>query len=234
MEISERLEEVESRISFAAERSGRMRDEIKLLAVTKTHDVETIKAALFAGVQYIGENRVQEASEKLPFLSGLYREFHYIGHLQTNKINKLLEFKPALIHSIDNFHLAEALNKRVERDGNIQEILLQVNTSGEASKFGVSPAGAVELAGAVSELSNLRLTGLMTIGRFTDNEFDLRASFSELRLLSDEIGRQLSSLEMQWLSMGMSNDYELAIEEGANLIRLGTSIFGLRACITGR
>ena len=230
MDIRARVEEVEIRIDRAAERTGRKRSDVKLLAVTKTHGVDVIKAALSAGIEFIGENKVQEAGTKIPLLKGLYKEFHYIGHLQTNKINKLLSLDPALIHSLDNLHLAEKLNSRLAAAGKIQDILLQVNTSGEESKFGVEPEAAAELAGKILECENLNLTGLMTIGRFTDNEKELRASFSMLRRLRDQLGSEYHGIELKWLSMGMSNDFEIAVNEGANLLRLGTVLFGARAC----
>ena len=230
MDIRSRVEEVEIRIERAAERAGRKRSDIKLLAVTKTHGLDVIKAALSAGIEYIGENKVQEAETKIPHLKGLYEEFHYIGHLQTNKINKLLSLDPALIHSVDNQHLAEKLNTRLAAINRIQDILLQVNTSGEESKFGVTPEAAAELAGKILEYDNLNLIGLMTIGRFTEDEMELRASFSLLRSLKEQLSKEYSELELKWLSMGMSNDFEIAVDEGANLLRLGTVLFGARAC----
>ena len=230
MDIRLRIEEVEQRIVKAAERSGRKRSDIKLLAVTKTHGLDVIKAALSAGIEYIGENKVQEAETKIPLLKGLYEEFHYIGHLQSNKINKLLSLNPALIHSVDNLHLAEKLNTRLAAINRIQDILLQVNTSGEESKFGVTPEAAAELAGKILEYDNLNLIGLMTIGRFTEDEMELRASFSLLRSLKEQLSKEYSELELKWLSMGMSNDFEIAVDEGANLLRLGTVFFGARAC----
>jgi len=230
MSIKERLEEVENRIRKSADRAGTDRSQIKLLAVTKTHSVEDIKEALAAGLEYIGENKVQEAETKIPLLTGLYKEFHYIGHLQTNKINKLLNLNPSLIHSIDNLHLAEKLNTRLAATSKIQDILLQVNTSGEESKFGVTPEAAAELAGNILEYENLNLIGLMTIGRFTENEKELRASFSLLRSLQEQLIREYPELKLKWLSMGMSNDFEIAVDEGANLLRLGTVLFGARAC----
>lgn len=230
MDIRARVEEVEERIARAAERAGRKRSDIKLLAVTKTHGLDVIKAALSSGIEYIGENKVQEAETKIPLLTGLYKEFHYIGHLQTNKINKLLSLEPALIHSVDNQHLAEKLNTHLAALNKSQDILLQVNTSGEESKFGVTPDAAAELAGKILEYDNLNLIGLMTIGRFTENEKELRASFSLLRSLQEQLGKEYSELKLNWLSMGMSNDFEIAVDEGANLLRLGTVLFGARAC----
>lgn len=234
MDISSRLKSVEERINKAAAAAGRSREDIKLLAVTKTHSSEIIKEALAAGVKYIGENKVQESSEKLPELQGLYKEFHYIGHLQSNKINKLLSLKPDLIHSIDNLHLVEQLDKKCEARQIVQNILLQVNTSGEESKFGVAPEQAVEMAGEIIRYKHLKLLGLMTVGRFTNNEQELRTSFSQLRKLRDEMQSRYPQAELKWLSMGMSNDFEIAISEGANLLRLGTVIFGARACMINR
>ena len=230
MSIKERLEEVENRIRKSAERAGTERSQIKLLAVTKTHSVEDIKEALAAGLEYIGENRVQEAELKIPELTGLYKEFHYIGHLQGNKINKLLTLQPDLIHSIDNLSIVEKLNTRLAAQNRKQEILLQVNTSGEASKFGVAPQAALETAGRIMEYSNIQLRGLMTIGKYTDNEPELRTSFRLLRELREQMRNLYPEQDLKWLSMGMSNDFEIAIEEGSNLLRLGTVLFGMRAC----
>jgi len=131
-----------------------------------------------------------------------------------------------LIHSVDNLHLAEKLNTRLAAINRIQDILLQVNTSGEESKFGVTPEAAAELAGKILEYDNLNLIGLMTIGRFTEDEMELRASFSLLRSLKEQLSKEYSELELKWLSMGMSNDFEIAVDEGANLLRLGTVLFG--------
>lgn len=230
MEIKSRLHDVEAKLAKAAEKAGKKREDIKLLAVTKTHNVDEIKTGIEAGIEYIGENKVQEAADKLPLLKAAYKEFHFIGHLQTNKINKLLRLRPALIHSIDNLHLVEQLNSKCAKMSINQEILLQVNTSGEESKFGVSPEDALELAAAIRECDNLILKGLMTIGRFTQDERALRESFSCLRELKELIKSNYPDLDLKWLSMGMSNDFEIAIEEGANLVRLGTVIFGQRAC----
>jgi PLP dependent protein len=230
MSIRDRLEIVEERITKSAERAGTDPSQIKLLAVTKTHSVEIIREALAAGLVNIGENRIQEAEIKIPALKGSYKEFHYIGHLQANKINRLLALQPEMIHSIDNISIVEKLNNRLIAQNRTQEILLQVNTSGEVSKFGIAPQAAMETAGKIKEYSNIQLRGLMTIGKFTDNEQELRTSFRLLRELKEQISSLYPELDLKWLSMGMSNDFEIAIEEGSNLLRLGTVLFGLRAC----
>jgi len=226
MDFRKRIAELEERICLAAQRVGRDADEIKLLAVTKTHPVEMIKDALAAGAEYIGENKVQESLDKIPQLKGLYREFHFIGHLQTNKIKKILQLEPTLIHSVDSLHLAEKLDIEKAKTGGIQDILLQVNTSREESKFGANPSEASELAHAINQLEHVNLVGLMTIGKFTENEAEVRQSFRDLA----NLGKQLrgDGLNIKWLSMGMTNDFEIAVEEGANLLRLGTALFGQR------
>lgn len=227
MEIARNLTEIKQRIMDAAKRSGRDFEEIKLLAVTKTHPTEKILEVINAGALCIGENKVQESLAKIPELEGKFEEFHFIGHLQTNKVKKIVALRPSLIHSVDSLHLAEKISSEAEKLGYNQDILLQVNTSGEESKFGVSPDKAFELAEAVSKLEHVKVKGLMTIGKFTDNEEEIRASF---RLLK-EIGKQLAnieSIEIKWYSMGMTHDFEIAIEEGSNLVRIGTAIFGVR------
>ena len=226
MDFKRRIAELEERICLAAQRVGRDADKIKLLAVTKTHPVEMIRDALAAGAEYIGENKVQESLDKVPQLKGLYREFHFIGHLQTNKVKKILQLKPTLIHSVDSLHLAEKLDIEMAKIGEVQEILMQVNTSREESKFGINPTDASELAHAINQLEHVDLVGLMTIGKFTENEVEVRQSFSDLA----NLGKQLrgEGLRIKWLSMGMTHDFEIAVEEGANLLRLGTALFGQR------
>ncbi|MCF7920289.1 MAG: YggS family pyridoxal phosphate-dependent enzyme [Candidatus Cloacimonetes bacterium] len=227
MDIKERIDEVKERLCQVAKRSGRDADYIRLLAVTKTQPVEIIKEALATGLEFIGENKVQEAADKIPYLEGLYREFHFIGHLQSNKVKKLLSLQPALIHSVDSLHLAQKIDEEAAKLDIIQEILLQVNTSGEASKYGVTPAEAKSLALAVGKLAHIKMSGLMSIGRFTGHEGEIRSSFRELMKIGSELQKE-EELEIKWYSMGMSNDFEIAIEEGANLLRLGTAIFGSR------
>lgn len=229
MSIAQNIAEVKSRLKAAAERSGRNYSDIKLLAVTKTHPVSVIAEALSCGIKYIGENRIQEAGDKLPQLAEKYCEFHFIGHLQSNKIKKLMSLNPTLIHSIDKFSTARKLNDYLTLHDREQDILVQINTSGEASKFGIEPKNTIEFVKQISELSNLNLKGLMTIGKLTDDQEEIRACFRLLRELSEEIKMEaVPNVEMKHLSMGMTSDFELAIEEGANIVRIGSAIFGYR------
>ena len=208
---------------------GREAEEVLVVAVTKTHPVETIDSALRAGIKHFGENKVQEARRKLPFIIEPYDGFHYIGRLQTNKINALVELEPVLIHSIDSLNLAQNLNKRCEARGRVQDILVQVNTTDEQSKSGCEPEEAIELVQQISTLPNLRIKGLMTIGLMSDDAEMTRPSFRMLKELFDELkNKEDAGYEMRWLSMGMSGDYLTAIEEGANIVRLGSVLFGER------
>lgn len=227
--IVENVKAVQASLKEKLAQTGRETDEVLVVAVTKTHPVEVIESALRAGIRHFGENKVQEARRKLPFITEPYEGFHYIGRLQTNKINALLELEPILIHSIDSLNLAVNLNKRCETRGRVQDILVQVNTTGEQSKSGCEPGETIELVQQISDLPNLRVKGLMTIGLMSDDAEKTRPSFKLLKELFDELkNKENAGYEMRWLSMGMSGDYLTAIEEGANIIRLGSVLFGER------
>lgn len=227
--IKENLEKLEKQIAEAAERSGRNSAEIKLLVVTKTHPVERIKEALQAGAQNIGENKIQEAEAKIPQLQGDYAEFHFIGHLQSNKIKKLIPLRPELIHSIDKISTARKLNNYLVKHDLQQKILIQVNCSGESSKFGIDPTELDDFLAEISKFTNLNIQGLMTIGLNSENEAKVRAGFKLLKQLYETVPTEkYPNVEMKYLSMGMTHDFALAIEEGANLIRIGSAIFGAR------
>ncbi len=225
MGFHNRFHQVRTRIAEAAARSGRKSGEITLLAVTKTFPVGTIREAYEAGLRDFGENRVQEALVKITELPTDIR-WHLIGQLQTNKINKIIE-KFVLIHSVDSLHLAEAISNRLAEVP--QGILLEVNTSGEESKSGVRPIEAVVVAEKISSLSNLKLKGLMTVGPLTENAQIQRDAFKRLKDLFDEVRRKSwASPDFSTLSMGMSSDFEIAIEEGSTMVRVGTALFGGR------
>ncbi len=227
--IENNIRSVQERISAAALKAGKKPEDIMLVAVTKTQSAEIVNQALKAGIKDFGENKVQEAINKFPLLSKTYKGFHFIGHLQTNKVKALLKLNPVLIHSVDSFHLAMAISKALEGLDKIQPILLQVNTSGEDSKSGIEPERLVELAKEITKLPNLSVKGLMTIGRLSSNPEDCRQDFKLLTHLSQElIRKKIPKLDMKWISMGMTNDFEIAIEEGANLVRIGSAIFGER------
>lgn len=229
MSIAENIEKLNKRIENFTAKVKRDPSEIKLLAVTKTHPLPIIEEAITHGIEYIGENRIQEAEEKIPFLKDKIREFHFIGHLQSNKIKKLMKLEPALIHSIDKLETARKLNEHLGELQKKQDILIQVNTSAEISKFGIDPQETISFVREIAKLENLQIMGLMTIGMFTSDETIIRKCFQTLRRLFEEIKQKnIPGVKMKFLSMGMTDDFEIAIEEGANIIRIGSAIFGAR------
>ncbi|MFO8145199.1 MAG: YggS family pyridoxal phosphate-dependent enzyme [Candidatus Syntrophosphaera sp.] len=227
--IAENIKRVRASIAEKLSELGRPEDDVTLVAVTKTHPLEYIETALRNGITHIGENKVQEAMSKIPLLDLPYEGFHFIGHLQSNKINKLLSLKPILIHSIDSLHIARKLNDSLGRKNLTQDILVQVNTTGEESKTGVNFANAEDMVWQIAALPCLRVKGLMTIGMLSNNIEDTRPYFKQLRKLAEKIRKEeVPGLEMKYLSMGMSADHLIALEEGANMLRLGSVIFGDR------
>jgi PLP dependent protein len=218
-DIKSNLEEVHRKIAQACLRSGRSTRGVILVAVTKTEDVNTIQAAYDLGVRNFGESRVQEAERKIKFLSGLKPQptWHMIGHLQSNKVNPALEIFD-IIQSIDSLNLAEAVNRRAIRK---VPIFLEVNVSREASKKGFSITGVSRSFSAISKLPNLEVRGLMTIAPQVEKAEEVRPLFRQLREL-----RNL--LHLEHLSMGMTDDFEVAIEEGATMVRVGRALFGER------
>jgi hypothetical protein len=218
-QVAENIERVRERMGKAAERAGRSASDIVLLPVTKAVGPERIEQALAAGVMILGESKVQEAKQKIPLISSRAC-WHLIGHLQTNKARDAVALFE-LIHSVDSVKLAVELNKWAERAGKVQPILLEVNVSGEAGKFGLPPAELPGALDAISKLSRLEVCGLMTVPPFTEELEKARPHFRRLRELLDTLG-------LRELSMGMSHDFEIAIEEGATIVRIGTAIFGER------
>lgn len=226
--IRSNLRSVMTRIGEACRRSGRSPDEVSLLLATKTVRPERIRIAVETGCGLIGENRVQEFQQKHEALADLAVERHFIGHLQSNKINDVLKYVTC-IQSLDRLDHAAKLEQRLQREGRSLDVLVQVNTSGEASKFGVAPEDAKRFAGELARFDCLRVRGLMTIGLlFTEGE-RARECLRRLRRLFSRIKDEaIDRVEMQVLSMGMSLDFEPAIEEGSTLVRVGTSVFGRR------
>lgn len=223
-----RLKEIHQKINKACERVGRNPSEVKLLLATKTVEAERILEALKLGENLIGENRVQEFSKKIPALKEHNPEVHFIGHLQTNKIKEVLKWVTC-IQSIDRIDLAERLNRRLEFEKKQMDVFIQVNTSYEDSKFGVLPEKAIELTKQVAELENLHVKGLMTIGLFSVDGERVRKCYRTLREIQQEIkALNIPNVSMDELSMGMSGSYEIAVEEGATIVRIGTTIFGER------
>ncbi|QCX54516.1 YggS family pyridoxal phosphate-dependent enzyme [Elizabethkingia sp. JS20170427COW] len=223
------LDIILKRIENACIKSNRNPDEVKLLMATKTVSAEKISIALKAGQCLIGENKVQEVKEKYEDLKPIPHTSHFIGHLQTNKIKDLLRCEVSCIESLDRYDAAEKLQQRLEFEDKTMDVFIQVNTSNEESKFGVAPKDAVELVKKVALLDRIKIKGLMTIGLFSAEEDKIRPCFKILKNLQQEILQlQIPNVEMKELSMGMSGDLEIAIEEGATIVRVGTAIFGKR------
>ena len=225
-ELAGRVARVRERIERARVRAGRV-GEVTLVAVTKTHPAEAVRAALAAGVADAGENRVQELEEKVGEVGRAAIRWHLIGHLQRNKAAKAVALFD-LIHSLDSLRLAEALSAAAVKSGGEVGALVQVNASGEASKGGFEPAELVDAVGRIAELPGMRVRGLMSMAAFTDDEAAVRRSFATTRGLLDEVARQVPALAGRELSMGMSNDFEIAVEEGSTLVRVGSVLFGER------
>jgi len=227
MSIADNLKTVMDRIASAAKSSGRDLPSVKLVVVTKTVGVDRIREAVGAGASILGENRVQEAKEKIEKL-GPIASWHLIGHLQTNKAKYAVKLF-YLIHSVDSLELAKEIDKQAAKIGKVQDVLIEVSISGEASKAGVAPENAAALIKDAAKLKNISIKGLMTIPPFSDSPEDSRPYFKKLRELSESVAREnITGVSMKELSMGMSGDFEVAIEEGATIVRVGTAIFGSR------
>lgn len=228
-DIKHNLEEIERRITMACWRSGRQRDEVRLLLATKTVPAERIKVALRSGYNLIGENKVQEIKEKFQGLKDTPHQNHFIGHLQTNKIKEILKYNVSCIQSLDRIELAEKLQQRLAFEHKTIDVLIQVNTSNEESKFGIAPQHAIQLVKRVAEFENINIRGLMTIGLFSADKKKVHPCFKLLKTLSEEINSlSIPRVQMKELSMGMSGDLEIAIEESSTIIRVGTAVFGKR------
>ncbi|MCS7185359.1 MAG: YggS family pyridoxal phosphate-dependent enzyme [Armatimonadetes bacterium] len=225
--VKENLEKVRERIALAAERVGRDPSEIVLVGATKSVDVERISAAIEAGLEHIGENYAQEAWAKYQQIGDAVT-WHFIGHLQTNKAKLVVRFC-RFVQSLDRLALAEELNKRAEQIGRIVDCLVEVNIGGEETKSGVPPSEVENLIRQVSQFPNIRVVGLMAMPPFLPNPEQVRPYFKQMRELFERLKNiDLPRVEMRYLSMGMSHDFEVAIEEGANMVRIGTAIFGPR------
>lgn len=225
--IAENLKNVEQKIQEACKRSGRDREEVTLIAVSKTKPAEKLLEAYNCGTRVFGENKVQELTEKYEELPKDIH-WHMIGHLQRNKVKYIID-KAELIHSVDSLRLAEMIDKEAEKKGITAHILLEVNMAGEETKFGLKPEDVPEIVRDVSKFQNIQVDGLMTIAPFVADPEENRIHFANLRKLSVDIRKEnVNNVNMSILSMGMTNDYEVAIEEGATMVRVGTGIFGER------
>ncbi len=222
--IKENLLRVRERIERAAQRAGRDPKEIKLVAVSKTVEVDRVQEAIEAGVSILGENYVQEAQKKIEAL-GKPVSWHFIGHLQSNKAKYAVRLFD-VIHSIDSIPLAEELNRKAEEPDRVIGVMIEVNLSGEATKFGTDEERVLNLAKKIQQLKHLSLEGLMTMPPYFDSPEMSRPYYAALRELKEKMMKE--GAQMKELSMGMSNDFEIAVEEGATYVRVGTAIFGPR------
>ena len=225
--LLDNLKDVEERIQAACDRSGRKREDVLLVAVSKTKPVEMIEEVMTAGIVDFGENKPQELRDKYEVLPKNLR-FHMIGHLQTNKIKYVID-RVVLIHSIDSIHLAEAVNAEAKKHNRIMPVLVEVNVAQEESKSGFTVAESWEIAAAMSNYPHVRLRGLMAIPPVSEKKGDNLRYFAEMRNLFVDIGaKKYDNVSMDCLSMGMSDDFEDAISAGSTMIRVGTAIFGAR------
>jgi pyridoxal phosphate enzyme (YggS family) len=225
--IKENLEAVQKRIAEAALKTGRPPGDITLVVVTKTVAAGLINQAIACGVAVIGENRVQEAVQKQPEITG-GMQWHLIGHLQSNKAKKAVELF-SLIHSVDSLDLAREIGRRALEIGKVQEVLLEVNTSGEPQKYGFELEEILNALNEVKDIEGIKVMGLMTVGPLTEDDQRVRKAFRRLRIIFQEAAKiGYPNIQMKHLSMGMSGDFEMAIEEGSNMVRIGSAIFGAR------
>lgn len=225
--LKENLQIIERKIIESCERAGRNRADITLIAVSKTKPAAMIQELYEIGIRYYGENKVQELADKYDLLPKDIH-WHMIGHLQRNKIKYIID-KVDLIHSVDSLRLAEAINLEAAKKNCIVNILIEVNVAKEESKFGFMPEDVLENVEIISRLPNIYIKGLMTIAPYVENQEENRIHFANLRKLSvDIMEKNIDNVNVNVLSMGMSNDYEVAIEEGATMVRVGTALFGER------
>lgn len=228
VDIAANLQRVRESIAAAARKAGREPESVRLLPVSKTVAVEGIRVAVAAGERRFGENKVQEAAGKSEAMAEDSLDWVIIGHLQTNKAKEVARFASE-VQSLDRLKLAETLERRLQNEGRVMDVLVQVNTSDEASKYGLAPEAVAEFLGQLKSFETLRVRGLMTLALFSSDAVRVRACFQRLRVLRDRLRDAHSDLDLKELSMGMSGDYALAIEEGSTEVRVGQAIFGPRA-----
>lgn len=227
MSIEENIKYINNQIDLACQRSNRKREDITLIAVTKTKPIEDMKEALKCGIIHVGENKAQEITSKYSHFGSNFK-WHMIGHLQTNKIKSIID-KVELIHSVDSFKLAGAINYEAEKIGKVQDILIQINIAEEETKFGIILNDVESLVREISNLSHIRIRGLMTVAPYVEDQEENRPIFRQMfQVFVDINSKNIDNVLMETLSMGMTNDYSVAIEEGATMVRIGTAIFGQR------
>lgn len=223
------LKKVQKNIKAAAAKANRDYKEIKLLAVSKKHSIDEIKTLKQAGLNFFGENRVQELEEKNEKLlsEGIELDWHFIGHLQRNKVKYLMRMENCrMIESIDSFRLAKEVNKRAKKNGRKIPVLIEINIAGDENKFGITPDKAKEFLQEINNFDYLKVEGLMTVLPYLDDSEELRSYFKGMKKLFDQLSKEV--IPLSELSMGMTNDYQIAVEEGATIVRVGTAIFGER------
>ena len=226
--LKENLAKVEENIQAACDRAGRKREEVTLIAVSKTKPVEMLQEAYDLGVRINGENKAQELASKYEVLPKDIH-WHMIGHMQRNKVKYIID-KVDLIHSVDSLRLAQEISKEAVKQNTTQDILVEINVAEEESKFGITTDETIDLVNEIAKLPNIRIKGLMTIAPFVADPEENREVFRALKKLSVDIRhKNIDNVTMNILSMGMTNDYEVAIEEGATMVRVGTGIFGKRS-----
>lgn len=226
-ELKDNIDNIKQNISTICRRIGKNPDDITLIAVTKTVDSERINRAIRFGIENIGENKVQEIMSKYENVDNSVK-WHLIGHLQTNKVKYIID-KVALIHSLDSTGLAREISKRAENAGLVMNVLVQVNVAKEETKFGIAYEDIDSFIKEISQYKGIKVEGLMTIAPYSEEPEEVRPVFRKLKEKFDILGRAcIPNVEMKYLSMGMTNDYSIAIEEGSNMVRIGTGIFGKR------
>ncbi len=228
MSIRENIDHIMKRVEASCKKIGRDPNDITVLAVTKTVESDKAKKAFEVGINNLGENRIQELVKKYEELEGLDVKWHMIGHLQKNKVKYIID-KNILIHSVESLGLAEEINKRAKKYNLTKDVLIELNIGEEENKFGIKEENVYDFLINMEQFENIRVLGLMTVAPFCDNPEDVRWVFKTMRNIYTKISTMnLKNTEMKYLSMGMTNDFEVAIEEGSNIIRIGTAIFGAR------
>lgn len=228
MSIKENIDGILERIAYVCERSGRNPDDITLIAVSKTVNADRAREAIESGILNLGENRVQELTDKYEKLSDTEVKWHMIGHLQKNKVKYIID-KIELIHSVESVELANEIDKRAAKSNLKVNVLVELNIGEEESKFGISEETVYDFVKSLEQFENINVSGIMTVAPFAENPEEIRWVFKKMKVIFDKLSSMnIKNSNMKFLSMGMTNDFEIAIEEGANIIRIGTAVFGER------
>lgn len=228
MSIKQNTADILKRVKNAAEKSGRKLEDINIIAVTKTVDVNKALEVVECGITNLGENRVQEFNNKYEKMLNNNIKWHMIGHLQRNKVKYIID-KVEMIHSVESIKLAEEINKKAGQKNIVAKILIEINIGGEESKFGINPNNSKSFINELREFKNIEICGIMTIAPYFDEYENTRIYFKKMKKIFDELSAiNQENSQMKYLSMGMTNDYEIAIEEGSNIVRIGTGFFGQR------